>query len=184
MFMRSLGVLMLSLGSVIGSETNEKILQGSMMSIEGEMIDLSEFEGKVVMIVNVASRCGFTRQYAELQELYEKYGDQGLVVLGFPCNQFGGQEPGSSEDILDFCQTRFGVTFPLFERIKVRGAGAAPLFKRLTAKDVPIEDTGAIRWNFEKFLIGRDGELVGRYRSRTSPSDEKVIAAIEAELAE
>ncbi len=160
----------------------EKILSGAATTIDGKAVRLEDYAGKVVLVVNVASRCGFTRQYRELQALHEKYGERGLVVLGFPCNQFGGQEPGTEADIKTFCETKFGVTFPLFAKVEVNGENAHPLFRRLTADDAPFADRGPVKWNFEKFLIGRDGAPIARFRSRTAPDAPEVIAAIEKAL--
>lgn len=157
-------------------------LVGTVTTIEGEETDLADYRGKVVLVVNVASKCGFTKQYAALQELCETYADQGLVVLGFPCNQFGWQERGADAEIKTFCETRFGVTFPMFSKIKVNGDDAIPLYRYLTSGRVPIEDQGRVKWNFEKFLIGRDGQVVARYRSRTKPDDATLVAAVEKAL--
>lgn len=143
---------------------------------------LAPYRGKVMLIVNVASRCGFTRQYAGLEALHKKYADAGLVVLGFPCNQFGGQEPGTEQEIVEFCQARFGVTFPLYAKLEVKGEGQAPLYRWLIAR--AEDDPGEVQWNFEKFLVGRDGQLIARYRSRTEPDDKALIEAIEKALAE
>jgi glutathione peroxidase len=132
----------------------------------------------------VASRCGYTKQYKQLREIYEKYESRGFVILGFPCNQFAGQEPGTNEEILFFCETKFSVNFPMFAKIDVKGEKAIPLFKYLTSDNPPFKDQGPVKWNFEKFLFNRKGEVVARYRSRTTPDDPQVIAAIEAALAE
>jgi glutathione peroxidase len=149
-------------------------LTGSMKKIDGSEVDLADYHGKVVLIVNVASRCGYTRQYAGLQDLYEKYKDKGLVILGFPANDFGAQEPGSDDEIATFCSSTYGVTFDMFSKIAVKGPQTPALYKTLA---------GDVKWNFEKFLIGRDGSIVGRFRSAVSPSDEELISAIEKELA-
>jgi glutathione peroxidase len=159
-----------------------KILSGVYKSIDGEDIDLASYSGKLVLVVNVASKCGFTKQYEGLQKLHEKYSDRGLVVLGFPCGQFAGQEFGEDEQIKAFCTTNYGVTFPIFSKVKVRGKEAVPLFQRLTSKQAGIEDSGAVRWNFEKFLIDRNGKLLGRYRSRVKPESEELISAIQKAL--
>lgn len=155
----------------------------SLTTLDGHPTTLGEYAGKVLLIVNVASKCGFTPQYEGLQALYQRYADQGLVVLGFPCNQFLFQEPGDPSQIQSFCSTTYGVTFPLFEKLKVRGRGQHPLYKELvTAKDAGGK-AGAVKWNFEKFLIGRDGEIAGRFRTKVTPDDPQLIAAIEAALA-
>jgi glutathione peroxidase len=158
-------------------------LSYTMKSLDGKDVDLSKYKGKVVLVVNVASECGLTGQYKPLQRLHEKYKDQGFVVLGFPCNQFGGQEPGTAEEIKTFCTQNYGVTFDMFAKIDVNGDDAAPLYKTLTATQTKPEGPGKIKWNFEKFLIGRDGKVAARFSPRTEPSEDPVISAIEAELA-
>lgn len=157
-------------------------LDFKVKSIHGEEVDLSVYRGKVVLIVNVASKCGLTPQYAQLQALYEKYGPQGLVVLGFPCNQFGQQEPGTPDEIQQFCKVNYGVTFPLFEKIEVNGDGAAPLYKLLTSLKTRPSGPGKITWNFEKFVVGRDGQVAARFAPRTRPDDPELLKVIEAEL--
>jgi len=152
-------------------------------SIDGADVDLGLYRGKVVLIVNVASRCGHTPQYADLQVLWEKHQDSGLVVLGFPANDFLSQEPGTNAEIKQFCSAKFHVTFPMFEKIVVKGKGQAPLYAWLTSRKTEPVGPGSISWNFEKFLVGRDGQVVARFAPGTSPSDPKVVAAIEAELA-
>lgn len=159
-------------------------LDFTMKSITGKDVSLSgQYAGKVVLMVNVASKCGHTKQYADLQALHEKYADEGLAILGFPCNQFGGQEPGSEEEIATFCKKNYGVTFDLFEKIEVKGDDAAPLFAYLTSDRTGLADTGPVKWNFEKFLIGRDGAVIARYRSKIKPGSDDVVAAIEQALA-
>lgn len=150
-----------------------------MKSLGGESVDLEKYKGKVVLVANTASRCGATPQYADLQALYEKYKDDGLVILGFPCNQFGGQEPGTSEQISSFCQVNYGVTFPMFSKVDVNGADEAPLFSYLKST---AEDSGDVSWNFEKFLVGKDGKVLERFRTGTNPSDANVVASIESAL--
>lgn len=157
-------------------------LNFKMETIDGETVDLEDYEGKVVLIVNVASECGLTKQYTGLQALYEKYKDQGFVVLGFPCNQFGKQEPGTSSDIKKFCSTEYNVSFPLFAKVEVNGKGACPLYKQLTAKDVKPKGKGTVGWNFEKFLIDTDGQLVARFSPRTAPDDGELVKQIESLL--
>ncbi len=154
-------------------------LTGTVKRIDGKDQNLADYQGKVVLIVNVASRCGYTRQYAGLQKLYETYKDKGLVILGFPANDFGAQEPGSDPEIANFCSTQYGVTFDMFSKITVKGPGKSPLYQTLTAA---AEPAGEVGWNFEKFLIGRDGEIIGRFKSGVAPEDPKLIAAIEAAL--
>jgi glutathione peroxidase len=155
-------------------------LSGQVKAIDGKPVDLATYKGKVVLIVNVASRCGYTGQYAGLQKLYDTYKDKGLVVLGFPANEFGGQEPGTDPEIAQFCSTKYGVTFPMFSKIVVKGDGKAALYKTLTESATPA---GEVSWNFEKFLVGRDGTIVGRYKSGVAPDDAKLTQAIEAALA-
>ncbi len=159
------------------------ILGHTMTSLDGQEIDLKTLEGKVLLIVNVASRCGLTQQYTALEELHKKYGGQGFAVIGFPCNQFLGQEPGTSEQIKQFCTKEFGVTFPMFSKIEVKGEGACELYQQLTAMDLAPAGPGPISWNFEKFIIGRNGVPVARFSPRTKPDSEEVIKVLEAQLA-
>lgn len=140
-------------------------------SLTGESVDLSAWRGKVLLIVNTASKCGFTPQYKGLEALHEKYKDQGFEVLGFPCNQFGGQEPGNAEEIGAFCEKNFGVSFPLFEKIDVNGEHAHPLFTLLKKQAPGILGTEGIKWNFTKFLIGKDGKVLDRFAPTTSPKE-------------
>ena len=153
-----------------------------MKSLGGKDVNLADYQGHVVLIVNVASKCGLTPQYEQLQSLHEKYADQGLVVLGFPCNQFGKQEPGSADEIREFCSTNYAIEFDLFAKVEVNGSEACDLYKHLTALETKPQGSGKISWNFEKFLIGRNGEVVARFSPRTRPDDSDVISAIEAEL--
>ncbi|MCO8122727.1 glutathione peroxidase [Stieleria sp. TO1_6] len=161
---------------------HECALDFKLKNIDGEKVDLEDYEGNVVLIVNTASECGLTPQYAGLEELYKKYKDKGLVVLGFPCNQFGSQEPGSEADIKKFCSTRYNVSFPMFSKIEVNGDGATPLYKYLTSKDVKPAGKGAVSWNFEKFLVDREGNLIHRFAPRTKPDDSDLVKAIESNL--
>ena len=149
--------------------------------IGGREVDLSEFRGQVLLVVNTASRCGFTPQYAGLEALYRQYADQGLAVLGFPCNQFGAQEPGSSEEIAAFCDSGYQITFPLFAKVEVNGPSAHPLYRYLKAEAPGILGTRAIKWNFTKFLVGRDGVVQRRYAPNTPPAE--LAADIAAALA-
>ncbi|MGO4256494.1 glutathione peroxidase [Marmoricola sp. RAF53] len=148
-------------------------------TLDGQVQDLGEYEGKVVLIVNTASQCGLTPQFAGLETLYEQYVEQGLVVLGFPCNQFAKQDPGTAEEIGDFCQKNYGVTFPMFEKIDVNGGDAHPLYQWLRSEKGGLMGD-RIKWNFTKFLLGRDGKVVKRYSPTTTP--EKIAADIEAAL--
>jgi len=153
----------------------------AVKDIDHKDTTLGAYQGKVLLIVNVASKCGFTPQYAALETVYEKYKGKGLVVLGFPCNQFGGQEPGTSEEIKLFCSSKYNVTFPLFEKIDVNGPQRHPLYTLLAGSGSPFP--GDIKWNFTKFLIGRDGAILKRFDSRTTPNSSEVLTAIEAALA-
>ena len=157
-------------------------LDFKMKSIDGQEVDLNTYKGKVVLIVNVASKCGLTPQYKQLQALHDKYADQGLVILGFPCNQFLGQEPGSEEEIKTFCETKYGVKFPMFAKVDVKGDGACDLYKHLTNLELTPVGKGEISWNFEKFLLNREGQPIARFSPRTKPDDAQVIEAIEAAL--
>jgi len=152
-------------------------------TILGREIRLSEFKGKVLLLVNVASKCGFTPQYKGLEALYEKYKDRGFVVLGFPANDFLSQEPGTNEEIKEFCEVNFGVTFPLFAKISVKGEKIDPLYAFLTDKAVHPETGGKITWNFNKFLADRDGKVVARFDSKVSPEDDKLVSTVERALA-
>ncbi|MFI8707265.1 glutathione peroxidase [Bacillus sp. NPDC077411] len=143
----------------------------SAKTIKEEEKSLREYEGKVVLIVNVASKCGFTPQYKGLQALYEKYKEQGFEILGFPCNQFGGQEPGTEEDITSFCELNYGVSFPMFAKIDVKGDSAHPLYKYMTEQAPGILGMKAVKWNFTKFLIGRDGEVIERFAPQKKPEE-------------
>jgi glutathione peroxidase len=151
-------------------------------TLAGEVGDLSAYKGQVLLVVNTASKCGFTPQYAGLQALWDRYADRGLVVLGFPCNQFGRQEPGDAGEISGFCQLNYGVSFPMFDKIEVNGSGTHPLFAQLKSAAPGILGTEAIKWNFTKFLIGRDGEVKQRHGSNVAPAD--LAADIEGALAE
>lgn len=150
-------------------------LTGEMKAIDGASVDLASYKGKVVLIVNVASQCGATPQYAGLQKLYDAHKDAGLVILGFPANDFGAQEPGPDAQIAQFCTSKYGVTFPMFSKITVKGPTKAPLYKTLTESADP---TGEVGWNFEKFLIGRDGTVIGRFKTGVQPDDPALVAAI------
>jgi glutathione peroxidase len=163
------------------SERTDNIYKYELNSIDGKNISLEQFKGEVLLIVNTASECGFTRQYAGLQNLYESYSDQGFKVLGFPANNFGGQEPGTDEEIAQFCELNFGVSFPLFSRISVKGDDQHPLFEMLTKTENP-DFTGDIGWNFEKFLIDRNGNLLRRFKSNVEPESEELKSAVDLAL--
>jgi glutathione peroxidase len=151
-------------------------------ALNGQPADLSQYEGKAALVVNVASKCGFTPQYEGLQNLYDRYGDRGFTVLGFPCNQFLGQEPGSSDEIAEFCQLNYGVSFPLFEKIDVNGDDRHPLFAELTRAPADDGEAGDVKWNFEKFLVAPSGEVVARWRTGVEPEADEVVSTIEANL--
>ena len=159
----------------------ESIHDIKVKDIDGKDATLGDYKGKVLLIVNVASKCGYTPQYKALEATYEKYNDKGFATLGFPCNQFNQQEPGSNAEILEFCTSKFGVTFPMFDKIEVNGANRHPLYVMLAGKDSPFP--GDIKWNFNKFLIGKDGTIIKRFDSKVTPDSPEVIAAIEAALA-
>jgi len=155
-----------------------------MKTLDGKTINLAtKYQGKVVLLVNVASKCGLTPQYEQLQALHEKYAGQGLAIVGVPCNQFGNQEPGTAKEIAEFCKTRFGVQFDMLAKVDVNGDHAAPLYKYLTSEETNPKFGGKISWNFEKFLFNRQGHLVARFSPRVKPDAPEVVAAIEAELA-
>lgn len=147
----------------------KSIYEFNAKSIDGKDVSLSEYKGKVLLIVNVASKCGFTPQYEGLEKLYKKYKDKGLVILGFPCNQFGKQEHGTEQEIAEFCKVNYGVTFPMFAKIDVNGENAHPLYKYLKEKAPGILSTQDIKWNFTKFLVDREGNVVTRYAPATTP---------------
>jgi glutathione peroxidase len=159
------------------------VLQFIMKSLQGEDVDLAQYQGKVLLVVNVASECGYTPQYKGLQALYDRYAQDGFEVLGFPCNQFGHQEPGTADQIATFCQQRYGVTFPMFEKVYVNGPNQCGLYKYLTSKDAHAQHAGPIQWNFEKFLLTRDGMVVARFKSHVAPESQQVVETIERELA-
>lgn len=178
--MKRLTILTAMLTSSVLSANS--VYEHKVVDLNGQETSLQEHKGKVLLIVNVASRCGFTKQYKGLEEMYLKYKNQGLVVCGFPCNQFGKQEPGSDKEIKEFCTTNFGVTFPMYSKIEVNGAGRHSLYETLVGKDSPTK--GNIKWNFTKILVGRDGKPIDRFGSLTSPSSTKLRKAIEKALEE
>jgi glutathione peroxidase len=189
LFVRSL-LVVAAMGCVAVAQAAEKetkkapeALNFKMKSLTGKTVDLSKYKGKVVMIVNVASQCGNTKQYSALEDLHEKYADKGLAILGFPANEFGQQEPGSDEEISEFCEKNYGVKFDMFSKVVVKGEGQCPLYKFLTSKETEPQPAGDITWNFEKFVIGRDGKIVARFAPKTKPESEEVVAVIEEQLA-
>jgi glutathione peroxidase len=158
-------------------------LDHTVTDIDGNEVDLARYKGKTVLIVNVASKCGFTKQYAGLEKLYQEHKDAGLVVLGFPANNFNGQEPGSDEEIKSFCSDTYGVTFPMMSKISVKGTDKAPLYRYLTESSTAGEFAGEITWNFNKFLIGKDGKIIARFASNVAPEDPKLVEAVKGDLA-
>lgn len=163
-----------------GKISMDNINDITVLDMNNNKIKLSDYNGKVLMIVNVASECGYTKQYAGLQKIYEKYNPKGFEILAFPCNDFGGQEPGTNEQIQNFCSSKFGVTFKLFDKIKVLGDEKSPLYDRLINNNVT--ENGDVKWNFEKFIISKDGKIVARFRTKVEPASDEVISAIEGEL--
>lgn len=158
------------------NETTMSVYDFNVPALDGGQINLKDYEGKKILIVNTASECGYTPQYAQLEELYQEKKDE-LAIIGFPANNFGGQEPGSDEDIAAFCQKNYGVSFPMASKVSVKGNDMAPLFEWLTTQENP-DFTGDIKWNFEKFLIDENGKLIHRYRSGVSPLDEEILSEI------
>lgn len=175
-FLLALSILMTSLQAASAPD----LLNIPVNDISGKQTTLGSHPGKVILVVNVASKCGYTRQYEGLETLYKKYKDRGLVVAGFPSNEFGGQEPGSDEEILKFCTSKFNVTFPMFSKISVNGSGAHPLFAALTGS--AAGHPGPVKWNFNKFLISKDGALIQRFESKVEPDSQELTAAIESAL--
>lgn len=167
-----------------GTAKKSPVLDNKMKTLTGKTVDLEDkYKGKVLLIVNVASKCGATPQYEQLEALHEKYNDKGLAIVGVPCNQFGKQEPGSDEEIGEFCQKNYGVKFDMLSKVDVNGEKAAPLFKYLTSEKAGLKDFGPVKWNFEKFLIAKDGSVAARFRTGVKPDAPEVVSAIEAELA-
>ncbi len=152
-----------------------------LKTIDGKDASLKDFKGKVLLIVNVASECGYTPQYEGLQKLHAQFKDEGLAVLGFPCNDFGGQEPGTPEQIKQFCSSNYQVTFPLFEKVTIKGPQKHPLYEQLTGRQSPFP--GEVKWNFGKFLIGKDGKIAGRFDSAVEPGSAELVNAVKAALA-
>jgi glutathione peroxidase len=170
------------LAPVIAKEDAKSELQAiPLKDIDGKATSLKAYDGKVLLVVNVASNCGYTKQYTGLEALHQKYAAKGFSVLGFPCNDFGGQEPGTAEEIKKFCSTKYSVTFPLFEKLHVKGDEQHPLYAALTGKSSPVP--GDVKWNFGKFLISKDGKILKRWDSKTAPDDKELIAAIEEAMA-
>ena len=177
----ALGISALAAAVVGAAEKGD--LGFKVQTIKGKEVDLAkQYQGKVVLVVNVASACGLTPQYEQLENLHEKYSEKGLAVLGFPCNQFGKQEPGTEEEIAEFCKS-YDVKFDLFKKIDVNGDKADPFYKHITGVKAGPKGAGKVDWNFEKFVIGRDGNVVARFKPQTAPDDPEVLKVIEAELA-
>jgi len=177
----SLGLLLFGFVAT-GSAAEDGALNFKVKDIDGKDVDLSKYKGEVVLIVNVASQCGLTPQYKQLEEVYTKYKGKGFAVLGFPANQFGAQEPGTDAEIKQFCTSKYDVDFPMFSKIIVKGEGIHPLYEFLTTQETAPQEKGDINWNFEKFLLGRDGNVVKRFSPRVKPDAPEVVEAIEAEL--
>lgn len=167
--------------NVISTNNDTTFYDFEVKTIEGKDITLEAYKGKVILVVNVASKCGYTPQYEGLQAIYEKYKEDNFVILGFPANNFNGQEPGSNEEIKQFCTLEYGVEFPMFSKVSVKGEDQAELFTYLTSQPNP-DFEGEIKWNFEKFLIDRDGNLKRRFRSSVKPESEELVSAIKSEL--
>lgn len=173
------GMVMLMAGSALAAN----IYDFTLPSIDGKPMPLADFKGKVILVVNVASRCGYTPQYSALQSLYEKYKGQGFVIIGFPANNFGAQEPGTNEEIKTFCSRKYSVTFPLYSKVSVKGEDQTPLYQYLTKQTSPAI-AGEIKWNFTKFLVDRHGNVVQRFESAVTPDSTEVVSAIEKQLSE
>jgi glutathione peroxidase len=179
------GLLAFAPAAVRADSKGEKVasvLDHKMKGIDGKEVDLSQYKGKVVLIVNVASKCGYTKQYAGLEKVYEQNKDKGFVIIGVPANEFRHQEPGTDEEIAKFCSEKFNVTFPMLSKVVVTGDGITPLYKHLTSKESDPKFGGVIKWNFTKFLIGRNGEVVARFEPAIAPESPEVTKAIETEL--
>jgi glutathione peroxidase len=165
-----------------GTSEEKGVFAFTMRDIDGKEVSLASYQGKVLLLVNVASKCGYTPQYKDLEALYRKYKDQGLVILGFPANNFLGQEPGTDADIKTFCTTTYGVTFPMFSKISVKGADQHPLYRYLTSDSTNPDFAGQVKWNFTKYLVNRTGNIVGKFGSSVKPMSEELVGAIEAAL--
>ena len=172
-----LGLVMMIAGSALAAN----IYDFTLRSIDGKPMPLAKFKGKVVLVVNVASRCGYTPQYSALESLYEKYKDQGFVIVGFPANNFGAQEPGTNKEIKTFCSRKYNVTFPMYSKVSVKGDDQTPLYQYLTKQTGP-SIAGDIKWNFTKFLVDRNGNMVERFESAVTPDSKEVVSAIEKQL--
>ena len=181
--MKKLFVLLTLLG-ITAMATEKTVYDFTLNSIDGQATPLSSFKGKIVLLVNVASRCGYTPQYTALEAIYEKYKGRGFVIVGIPANNFGGQEPGSNEEIKTFCTAKYHVTFPMMAKVSVKGSDITPLYQFLTDKTAHPDTGGEIGWNFTKFLVGPDGKVLARFDSKVEPDSPQVTAAIEKALAD
>ena len=183
--MKTLKSIVTMIGAItflsVAAQAADSVYDIPLKDIDGKDASLKPYKGQVILVVNVASKCGFTPQYTALEALYKKYTLEGLVICGFPCNQFGKQEPGTDSEIKEFCTSKYDVTFPMFDKLDVNGENRHPLYVWLAGKDSPFP--GDIHWNFTKFLIGRDGKIVNRFDSKVKPDSEEVTKAIEAALA-
>jgi glutathione peroxidase len=177
----SLAAIAMLTGTITAGPAADGIQNIPLKDIDGKATSLKAYNGKVLLVVNVASKCGYTRQYTGLEALHQKYKEKGFSVLGFPCNDFGSQEPGTAEEIKTFCSTKYSVTFPLFEKLHVKGTEQHPLYAALTGKDSPVP--GDVKWNFGKFLLGKDGKILKRWDSGTEPDARELTDAIDAALA-
>lgn len=181
-------MLMAVIGGVVNSAEKEEkkvpaVLNFKMKKLDGKEVNLADYQGKVVLFVNVASQCGLTPQYEGLEELHEKYAEKGLAIIGVPANEFANQEPGTDAEIATFCKKNYGVKFDMMSKQVVKGKGICPLYKHLTSEESDPKFAGDISWNFEKFLVSRDGEIVARFKPKVEPTADEVVEAIEAELA-
>jgi len=174
-------LILITLISIMSLSAADSVHEFTVTDIDGQEVKLEDYKDKVLLIVNVASECGYTRQYANLQTVYEDLKDEGLVVMGFPANNYGGQEPGSDSEIKLFCTENYEVSFPMFSKVSVKGDDQAPLFQYLTAAEND-DFTGPIKWNFEKILVGKDGKVLRRFRSGDAPDGDEVVAAIQSAL--
>ncbi|MDR2064218.1 MAG: glutathione peroxidase [Prevotellaceae bacterium] len=177
--MKKIFLLSLAILSLSANAQNKNFYGFSVKTIDGNELPMSEFRGKKIMVVNVASKCGLTPQYKQLQELYEKYANSNFIIIAFPANNFGAQEPGTNQEIKEFCTANYGVTFPMMEKISVKGNDIAPIYKWLTQKTGNGKDDAEVTWNFQKFLIDENGNWVKTFSPRTSPDDEEIIKWIE-----
>jgi glutathione peroxidase len=178
----SLMIVMMCVVCGIAAAQSKSIYDFTMKSIDGQQVSLNSYSGKVVLLVNVASKCGFTPQYTALEAVYEKYKDRGLVIVGIPANNFAQQEPGTDDEIKKFCSSKYSVTFPMMAKVSVKGDDKTPLYAFLTDTSADPQFGGDIKWNFTKFLVGRDGKIVARFEPKVTPDSPEVAAAIESAL--